>query len=1223
MFGNEALHHDSPRHAKRRKLSYVANSEPPYPRSAYEGGSPCAVTSEVEAITDLQVAHDTLYADSREPPQYTYFQLSHFSIYRSEAGKASHRGELISLDRLQRHGDGCPTFVFDGLLACGEEKRWVKGVHFDVLAIDGYSEEAASLFSSDYPTPLNISIQSKLANGEDVWYQLTTPSADYTRFYKPFVWLVRFTSAFICYLLTMKIVTLSHFKCGAQFPLWLHSRFAHNPTFIRWYDRCGNLTDYRTTVGANIGFLHKECYSIDQADRAAGLCNQPLWGEIDPVNLRAIPEQRSVYTKTVVTPFVHGCFRHMYFGQHLDEQGVTDTLLDQVNTRKVALGLTPWSDSGPEASLPTPQSLSSKGGGTPQSASKRGSTPDICVREGDVVAIEANNDGPWRSSDETWYAYVQQARRKRSSDEVLLDVLWLYRPGDTTIGAAYYPFPNELFLSDNCSCGTQAVPLMAVVDKVNVTWRATDPARVGNGLFVRQTFRTVHEEDQYDFRTIREADFNCSCSRSQAEHSEWADCLEKYEVGDTVLVITGKHDDADEQTNYSGADGKGSPNEEDFLKPAQVVAYHHTPRLSRVRLLSRTNEPDSKLNELTASEIYHDLSPAKIIRRCYIRVLRADQAIPVPYDRDGAGDCYFTRSTWSKGAEPSRIYNPPLRQGWNPYKPPPKLRGLGMFCGGGNFDRGLEDGGAVSFKYAIDWAPHALHSYRANSREVDTQYYLGSVNDYLAGAISSQTRAIPHSRTSKFALVGDVELISAGSPCPGFSDLQRDKYSEQSLTNASMVASVLSYVDFYSPEYLLLENVVSMTRSMGLDKKENVFSQLLATLVALGYQTQQFLMDAWSYGSSERRSRVFIVASVPNVAPLECPPYTHGHPLSSQFRATALGKAGNGKTFGSRRNLLTPFPCADISTNCADLPSIGDAQVQLCPAFPDHRAPTELGSSARRRISLIPVHPAGQSLIQAVQQHRITGGEPLDYYQKLGKLGSAAESTSFSRVVGTSLVPTITTALRVRCARMGRALHWDEHRVMTVMEFRRAQGFPDDEVLVGAPTQQLKIIGNSVNRAVSTALGIALRHAWTSTLARQDARQIGTDIQASSGNAKQDSASALTSSFKVAEHGKDINSNVTAEFDHDIKNNEAEDGLTAPAQQIARKDNVLEAPSPSASQSYPEQLQSRPDTIQLSQEQIDDIRRDGFKAILRMLEETKGLNWQRKGDGSKASDWLP
>jgi site-specific DNA-cytosine methylase len=61
-----------------------------------------------------------------------------------------------------------------------------------------------------------------------------------------------------------------------------------------------------------------------------------------------------------------------------------------------------------------------------------------------------------------------------------------------------------------------------------------------------------------------------------------------------------------------------------------------------------------------------------------------------------------------------------------------KLKGMGIFCGSGSFDRGLEEGGSIEFKWGVDWAERALHSYRANTREPQNlNLFLGSVNDHL------------------------------------------------------------------------------------------------------------------------------------------------------------------------------------------------------------------------------------------------------------------------------------------------------------------------------------------------------------------------------------------------------------------------------------------------------------------------------------------------------------
>ena len=120
---------------------------------------------------------------------------------------------------------------------------------------------------------------------------------------------------------------------------------------------------------------------------------------------------------------------------------------------------------------------------------------------------------------------------------------------------------------------------------------------------------------------------------------------------------------------------------------------------------------------------------------------------------------------------------PPLIQGWDPDAdtPIPKLKGMGIFCGGGNFDRGLEDGGAVDFHYGVDYASPALHSYRASSQDPSKlQLYLGSVDDYLAQALAGSEKEV-------IAKVGNFHVLAAGSPCPGFSRANNNRYNDQSL----------------------------------------------------------------------------------------------------------------------------------------------------------------------------------------------------------------------------------------------------------------------------------------------------------------------------------------------------------------------------------------------------------------------------------------------------------
>lgn len=1041
---------DRPRKRARRTFSHVQVPGPAFPRSAYEGWTPpVPLSTETTTLLDLKTAFDRHHASKEEQPSYTYFDLDDFSIYRPDHPRHSH--ELATLDRLQNRG-GFNEFLFDGMLSVGDEKHFVSGVRFSIMAIDGYGD--ADVYTLDG----QICIQSPKAEMAEVWYRFRRPSQEYKRFYDPFLWLAHFTKYFIDYLMATESVTLLQFK--KLFYDWPSTRHEHRTAFSSWLREC-NLKDFRTTVAANIGFLWKECWSID--DDRLGLCKHPIWGEVDPMRLTAIPERQNLEHRTIVTPFVYHCFKKMYFHEHLEPRNVTGSvILDTARQRKEDIGLTPFG---------TLQSRNATGF-TPESLPDSAVDTTYDVTEGDVVCVPANVESGWRTSSSIWYAYVQRVRREK--DRTALDVIWLYEPQDTTIGQAFYPFDNELFFSDNCECGKTAIDLDCVIRKAEVHFGVKDPSSV-SGLFVRQTYRTAHDQDTYDFVSLRQSDFRCSCAQRVFKFEE---CRREYQIGDTVLV-----------RQYSADIG------EDALEPAQVIDFGlETQRviLRRVRRKSKDGEK-YRSNELASTDDIYSMAPSWIIRKCHVRYFDHGEPLSVPYDRNGTGDCFFIR-----GRDSSILFGdveslvdadsnenitdasdfikgfPPMEQGLDTSAPAPfeKLRGMGIFCGGGNFDRGFEESGVAEFRWAIDWAEHALHSYRANTDSPDhVHFFLGSVNDYLAEAMSGSI--------SKYvASPGDVQLINAGSPCPGFSQLQPDKQSPASLRNASMVASVVSYVDLYSPEYLVLENVVSMTHGMGAKKDQNVFAQILAALVAMGYQVQQFHMDAWSSGSSQSRSRVFIIASAPGLEPLLPPQHSHGHPNGKAVQQKSLGKSSNGKSFGVRRDDCTAFQHVSPAESTADLPYIADSQPQLCPAFPDHRTPTEESSDSRERIASVPVLPHGMGLVQAAQ-NGLLSGEPLEFYNKFGSLRKSKNSKTYSRVNPNALFATVTTSQKIACGVVGRTLHWSQHRPLTVMELRRAQGFLDSEVIIGSTAQQVKIIGNSVDRSVSLVLGLALRESWS------------------------------------------------------------------------------------------------------------------------------------------------
>lgn len=89
-------------------------------------------------------------------------------------------------------------------------------------------------------------------------------------------------------------------------------------------------------------------------------------------------------------------------------------------------------------------------------------------------------------------------------------------------------------------------------------------------------------------------------------------------------------------------------------------------------------------------------------------------------------------------------------------------------------------------------------------------------------------------------------------------------------------------------------------------------------------------------------------------------------------------------------------------------------------------------------------------------------------------------------------IPTIRTRNSEQTKGWGPYLHWREHRLLTVQDARRAQSWPDDELIIGTPSQKYAIVGNGVDRAVSYSLGKSLLQ---SVLQSMKPHRLGTDDQ--------------------------------------------------------------------------------------------------------------------------------
>jgi DNA (cytosine-5)-methyltransferase 1 len=987
---------------KRQKVS-VREGNRCYPSSHYpECIPPLPLVSEVSAINQLAAVWN------QHDQEFNIWHLDDFSVYRKPSDYR-HANEMCPLHHLSVES-GINELLFDGILTVNDEKRYIQGVPFTCLSVEGYGDDS---------NVVSAYIQTTKGKEANVWYLLGRPTREYRRYHHAFSWISRFTKYVVGYLEdSERPVTLHVFR--KSFHHYVVQKYGSSTSTNEWMSQYKS-QDFGQAFCAYVGFLFKECYSVNHE-----LLSHPIFNQTDPCRLKAIPKVEPQYEKTVVTPFVFNLFHRMPFHSHMQVLSQVKSTRQKQQSRRTLLDLTPL-DCQP---TPTPQYK-----------------PHVrAARKGDVVSIcpDESTQTKWKNSTGVWYAYVQEVRILKSGKQNL-DLLWLYAPTDTTLGHGYYPFGNELFMSDNCSCGKEAVDANVVQSIVPVKWFVTNPEEHQNSFFVRQKFRTEERLGAYDFVRLEHSDFRCGCLKET--EIEMDRVRQDYQVGDTVLVYR------------SIAQGE-------ILEPA--IIRHFSSETITLQHFSRCRRDlGFKLaphNQLALADDMSNVGADYIIRHCKVASFTSPDQVKAPYDRHGAGDLWFVVSD--------------LMPSWNIDQnvvgDDCKPQGMGIFCGAGSLDRGLEDGGGVSFKWGVDMAQHALHTYRANAEKPEEiKLFLGSVDDYLA-------RAIQGSKDSRIANIGDVDVLAAGSPCPGFSILQPDRNSDSSLRNCSLVASVCSYVDFYQPTYLFLENVVNMAKTPGDAKHLNPFSQVLCCLVSMGYQVQQQLMDPAHLGSCQSRARIFIIATAPCHKPPNPPPQTHH--CNALESSRAMGRASNGLPFGSRKHFVCPFVSLTAKEAFGDLPDISDSHTQTCIEAPDHRTCRHEHASTRALIQMIPIWPYGQNFMRAVAGGNMSQAQIAKYCWQ-NKNRASKISRSWSRIKPNGLVGCLTTVIKPHDAFGAATLHYDQPRTMSVMEARRVQGIPDDEIVVGIATQQWKQIGNGVDRKVSFAMGLVLADAYRRTTA--------------------------------------------------------------------------------------------------------------------------------------------
>lgn len=1028
------------------------------PRPAYEEGLSLSVSKERVAVQALLEADPTQAND-----QFIEFELDNFSCY-------------IDSDRfpfemraLHTHANrtGKKYFLLNGVLRVGDIRHYIRQVPFEEIPLGNYGREHPTVGDQ-------LWICSKINEGKEIYYKLKNPSKEYARFHEPFLWvadLAKHVVDFSEYMIDEeeRTVGFHHFK--KEFGQWLWKTHGKAAEFQKWYKQRGG-DDFRQSIVANQAFIRKEVsgmlgekkmrrlHIFDEIARPFNFYKRQIW---KPVQGQEHQPVRKGPPDTIVTPYVRECFSNMKLGQLLKE---VEPCISTEERIKLS-----WPERRTVPQIRRPGTFTNH------------DTMIKSIKPGDLISTQHDPDdcNIWKPTKtkgnpekeapkeegevKRWYCLVQKVYTLKDGTRKF-DIFWMYQPEDTPCCSMKYPYRNELFLSDHCTChsGEGQIKDREVTGVHSVEWFGS-PETTSAEFFVRQTYEHEHRR----FVTLEQAHMRCRAETTQSQ---------EYHVGDTVLVLT-----------------PGTK----VLEPYELLGYLEGNQTCRLRRLLRLKQIDGQQgdcapNALVYTEEETYASVDGIHCRCILRCYGPGEEVPVPYNLNGTGNAFIIthRKLPDGSVEPLGQDKPQIRQGFDPNSlEVNKLRALDLYCGCGNLGHGLEDGGAVEAKWANDIWDAAMHTYMANAQHPESvKPFLGSVDDLLHYGLEGRfSDAVPRP--------GEVDLISGGSPCPGFSLITADKTTMDQKKNRSLVASFAAYVDFYRPKYGILENVTTIVQAQG--SEEDFLSQLFCAIVGMGYQAQIILGDSWAHANPQRRERAFLWFAAPGLCLPQSPQASHSHPLKVKFKN--LGRLTSGEAFMRRTSPPTPFKYVSALEATADLPDIYDAKPDTCVPYPDHklsisvssgkmksRAEAGDGKSMRTQLLNIPVRPYGMNFAKA--WHGGTQAVPRDMFDherdafptKHGSHRVSRISHGWERVHPHGLFSTITTFCHVTDARLGNWTHWDQPRPLTIMEVRRAQGIPDGEVLLGSPADQWRLVGNAVARQMATALGLTLREAWVGTL---------------------------------------------------------------------------------------------------------------------------------------------
>lgn len=169
---------------------------------------------------------------------------------------------------------------------------------------------------------------------------------------------------------------------------------------------------------------------------------------------------------------------------------------------------------------------------------------------------------------------------------------------------------------------------------------------------------------------------------------------------------------------------------------------------------------------------------------------------------------------------------------------------IDLFAGCGGLSKGLEQAGFKAI-FANEINPICANTYKLNIDIKEENLHVCDINDLLNALIS------------KNITFGEVDLVSGGPPCQGFSMANRQRIIDD--PRNSLYKSYLKFLQIAKPKFFIMENVKGMA-----NKIDEIFEDFYLTLGS-DYNISYRILNAKNYGVPQNRERLFIIGNRLNI----------------------------------------------------------------------------------------------------------------------------------------------------------------------------------------------------------------------------------------------------------------------------------------------------------------------------------------------------------------------